>query len=229
MPELASEATFPNLTYPLSRVLDPYGHLDAGRRMLLGDLFTYLPDNMLIRSDKVLMAASVEGRMPLLDLDVVTRASRSAASARASMRSSKRTLRAAIETIVPAEVLRQPKRGFPVPMERFLVEDARADLAGLLLSERARSRGIFRPESMETLVRGETGAVGARELFVLASLELWLRANVDTVTTSPPSWEELRDEGEGRRNGRPVAVSGVVRESLEDTVTGDDDALVAAR
>jgi len=237
-PELALETTVPGLTHPLARVLDPYGHLDAGRRMLLGDLFTYLPDNMLVRSDKVLMAASVEGRMPLLDLDVVARASRSAAGDRASLRGSKRTLRAAIEKIVPAEILRQPKRGFPVPMERFLVEDARADLVGMLLSERARSRGIFRPEKMETLVRGENGAVGTRELFVLASLELWLRTNVDTVTTSPPAYDELLGDREGHGSRRSVAASNGDQESalvpsateraheptsLVDTGAGDDD------
>ncbi|MBA3400417.1 MAG: hypothetical protein H0U05_00365 [Actinobacteria bacterium] len=169
---------------------------------------------------------------------VVTRASRSAAGDRDSTRN----LRAAIEKIVPAEILRQPKRGSPVSMEQFLVEDARADLVDLLLSERARSRGIFRPERMETLVRGENGAMGAREVFVLASLELWLRANVDTVTTSPPSYDELlgRREGDGTRavsasNGgrgspRASAVRDVRAPSFENAVPGDDDQLfVGAR
>ena len=41
--------------------LAPYAEVDPGRRMLLGDLLTYLPDNMLLRGDKVLMGASVEG------------------------------------------------------------------------------------------------------------------------------------------------------------------------
>ena len=207
-PDLAREATGASLISPLATALGPYAHLDAGRRMLLGDLFTYLPDNMLLRSDKVLMAASVEGRMPLLDLDVVTRASQSAAGARASLRGAKRTLRAAVESIVPSEILRLPKRGFPVPMERFLVDEARTDLVRLLLSERARSRGIFRPEQMEALLHRGSAGPGARELFVLASFELWLRANVDTVTTSPPSRDELfGDPGDNGR--RSVSLSGV--------------------
>lgn len=193
-PELAPQTTATSLTAPLARVLEPYDRLDDGRRMLLGDLFTYLADNMLLRSDKVLMAASLEGRMPLLDIDIVTRASRSSAGDRFSLRASKRTLRAAIETIVPIDVLRGPKRGFPVPLERFLVDDARSTLERLVLSERALSRGIFRPGNLRALVNGEDSSLRPRELFVLASLELWLRANVDAVTTSPPSYEDLFEE-----------------------------------
>jgi asparagine synthase (glutamine-hydrolysing) len=165
--------------------------------MLLGDLFTYLPDNMLLRSDKVLMAASLEGRMPLLDIDIVARSSRSAAGDRAALSGSKQTIREAIGDLVPADVLRQPKRGFPVPIERFLVEGARTQLENLILSERALSRDIFRPDRLRAIVRGDEVQMGARELFVLASLEMWMRANVDCLSVHPPSVEDLSDETSG--------------------------------
>jgi asparagine synthase (glutamine-hydrolysing) len=196
-PDLVEEASAASLARPLAEILAEYRHLDAGRQMLLGDLFTYLPDNMLLRTDKVLMAASLEGRMPLLDIDVVTRASASAAGDRASLSSSKRVIRRAVDEIVPREVLRQPKRGFPVPVDRFLVEDSRTLLEQLLLSERALDRGIYRPDRLRAIVRGDAERVGVRKLFVLASLELWMRTNIDSVSTTPSSFEELLD-GAGR-------------------------------
>ena len=185
----ASEAT---LVDPLRRLLEPYAELDKGRRMLVGDLLTYLPDNMLLRSDKVLMAASLEGRMPLLDYRIVERVGNAPISQRAALRSPKALLREAVRDLVPAEVLAGPKRGFPVPVAGFLLEDDSRSLERLVLSERSLDRGLFRPEALHALVGGENVVQRELKLFTLASLELWLRANVDEVRMQPPAGlEEL--------------------------------------
>ena len=154
--------------------------------MLLGDLFTYLPDNMLLRSDKVLMGGSLEGRMPLLDLALVQRATAAPAAQRSSLRRPKRVLREASKRIAPRELGAGPKRGFPVPVERFLVEDGRQLVEALLLSDRCLSRGVFAPDALRGIVTGTSGAISASSLFTLASFELWARMNVDDVSTSPP-------------------------------------------
>jgi asparagine synthase (glutamine-hydrolysing) len=195
-PGLAAGATPDALTEPLARRLAPYSSVDPGRRMLLGDFFTYLPDNMLLRADKVLMAASLEGRVPLLDRSLVERVSRVPATDRFGWRTGKTLLRAAVEDLLPPELLEAPKRGFPVPIASMLVGDGNRPLERMLLSERALSRGIFRPESVKDLVRGETAVVERElKLFTLACLELWFRANVDRITLSPPtSLSELIDD-----------------------------------
>ena len=178
------------LTEPLRRVLEPYATLDQGRRMLVGDFLTYLPDNMLLRSDKVLMAASVEGRMPLLDRHVVERVANVPASARSGLREAKMVLRAAVGDLLPAELLREPKRGFPVPVVAFLLNDPRRPLQRLLLSDRALDRGLFDRAEASSVARGGADL----KLFTLASLELWLRANVDDLRDKPPSASELLDD-----------------------------------
>ena len=86
--------------------------------MLIGDFLTYLPDNMLLRADKVLMAASVEGRLPLLDRRLVERVSRRPAGERFGWRTGKTLFRSAIRDLLPPEVLQAPKRGFPVADRR---------------------------------------------------------------------------------------------------------------
>lgn len=196
-PEFAQTAAPDRLTEPLARKLAPYSSIDAGRQMLLGDYFTYLPDNMLLRADKVLMSASLEGRVPLLDRALVERVSRVPATDRFGWRTGKTLFRAAVHDLLPAELLDAPKRGFPVPIAGLLVGDGNRLLERLLLSERALERGILRPEAVTALVRGETSMV-ERELalFTLASLELWLRTNVDQVTLAPPTSlsEVLGDE-----------------------------------
>jgi asparagine synthase (glutamine-hydrolysing) len=189
---------------PLRRALAPYAELDPARRMLVGDFLTYLPDNMLLRSDKVLMAASVEGRMPLLDRHVVERIASVPASARSGIREAKGVLRAAVRDLLPAELLRQPKRGFPVPVASFLLAGPTGVLQQLVLSDRALERGLVNRDAVVTLVeRGDD-----LKLFTLASLELWLRANVDDVRDVPPSADEMFGESSGlterRRPSRSI-------------------------
>jgi asparagine synthase (glutamine-hydrolysing) len=181
------------LVDPLRRALAPYEALDPGRRMLVGDFLTYLPDNMLLRSDKVLMGASVEGRMPLLDHHVVERVADVPASARSGIREAKRILRAAVRDLLPPELLRQPKRGFPVPVSSFLVDDPNRLLQRLVLSDRALDRGLLDRDGVASIV----AAGDDLKLFTLASLELWLRTNVDEVRDAPLSEEELFDRAKG--------------------------------
>jgi asparagine synthase (glutamine-hydrolysing) len=189
------------LAAPLGDLLAPYAGLDAGRRMLVGDLLTYLPDNMLLRSDKVLMGASVEGRMPLLDRAIIERVTNVPASARAGLRAPKAALQEAVRDVVPREILARPKRGFPVPVGRFLFEDSERSLERIVLSDACRERGLFDPNALGALVAGELPYRSERELklFTVAMLELWIRANVDEIRLEPPeSFEDLVPRPEGR-------------------------------
>ena len=154
--------------------------------MQIGDLLTYLPDNMLARGDKVLMGASVEGRMPLLDHRIIERVTNVPASSRAGLRTPKAILQSAVSDLVPGELLRRPKRGFPVPVERFLIDDD--SLIQLVASDRALDRNFLDQNAVRRLVTGSAKEIVDRDLklFTLASLELWIRMNLDTVRTAPP-------------------------------------------
>jgi asparagine synthase (glutamine-hydrolysing) len=160
--------------------------------MLIGDLLTYLPDNMLLRSDKVLMGASVEGRTPLLDLRLVERVALLQARDRASLRGGKRLFRQSVADLVPDEVMGGRKRGFPVPVAGFLFGGGDA-LERLLLSDRALDRGLIRPDAVRALLSANGDHVAERDLklFTLAALELWLRTNVDEIRDAPPTWDEI--------------------------------------
>ena len=187
-PGLGAPTSTEAFAAPLRAALAPYEDLDDGRRMMLGDLLSYLPDNLLLRADKVMMAASIEGRMPFLDRDLVETVHRLPLSSRAGIQASKRILREAVADLVPSKSLEHPKRGFPVPISRLLVSDRRRLPEQLLLSDRALERHIFDPDSLRRYVAGPPNGGPGRDLklFTLCSLELWLRVNVDRVQTSPP-------------------------------------------
>ncbi len=192
VPELAELATTDALTRPLRMRLDRYADLDDSRRMLLGDFQTYLPDNMLLRGDKVTMAASLEARMPLLDRELVEAVTRAPISQRASWRMPKRLLREALADVIPRAATQGPKRGFPVPIARFLVGGSDGFVDDLLLTDRFHDRGLFRADAVHALVSGARAGEPASEMkvFTLASLELWLQTNVDAVTLEPPAGVE---------------------------------------
>jgi asparagine synthase (glutamine-hydrolysing) len=192
-PRLARQATPERLTQPLRELLEPYHALDSVRRLLTADALTYLADNMLLRGDRVLMAASVEGRMPLLDYRIVELAARAPLRQRAGLRRSKVVLRKAVADLIPPRIQKGPKRGFPVPVARFLLTGSRRLVDDLVLSDRALSRGLFEPDALRKLV-GEirhNPRDSQLRLFTLVSLELWLRTNIDTLRLEPP---ELLDE-----------------------------------
>jgi len=198
-PRLADQAAPDRLTAPLGSLLAPYANIDAPRRMLLGDLQTYLPDNMLLRGDHVLMGASLEGRMPLLDREIVEQVVRAPASQRVGLRTSKKVLREALHDLIPVKILDGPKRGFPVPVARFLLEGRGRVVKEITLSERALDRGLFDAQALRQLVEtaGTRATDSQLQLFTLASLELWLRTNVDELRSDPPlSLQELAEPNE---------------------------------
>ncbi|MGH9223000.1 MAG: asparagine synthase (glutamine-hydrolyzing), partial [Acidimicrobiales bacterium] len=114
-------------------------------RLLDLNLRTYLPDDLLPKVDRMSMAHALEVRSPFLDIDVV----RFALSLPSSMKlrgwSRKRVLRKAIEGFMPREILRRPKRGFGVPLDRWFRSDLRPYVEAGLMGPNARLRQHLRP------------------------------------------------------------------------------------
>ena len=94
--------------------------------MLFVDIKTWLPDDLLIKADKMSMAASVELRVPLLDHVFVELAASVPPGLKLRRLRGKYILRRTLAGLVPKEVLTRPKAGFVMPYGRWLArsEDA---------------------------------------------------------------------------------------------------------
>jgi asparagine synthase (glutamine-hydrolysing) len=90
----------------------------------------------------------------------------------------KRVLRDAMRGLVPDATLTRVKRGFALPLERWMRHELRDMTRDLLLSPRARQRGLVDPAAVEALVR-DPRAADADRLWTLLLLEQWHRAFVD--------------------------------------------------
>jgi asparagine synthase (glutamine-hydrolysing) len=149
-------------------------------QMLYIDTKTWLPDDLLVKADKMTMANSLELRVPLLDHKVLEFAASLPAEYKVRGRDTKRALKAAFSKALPREILTRKKAGFPVPYNGWLSHELADGTREILLSSRARSRGYFQPEEVDRLLDAQkTGGRYAKEIFSLLVLELWHRQFAD--------------------------------------------------
>ena len=93
---------------------------DPHKRAMAADLGTWLPDDLLVKFDRMGMASSLEGRAPYLTPQLARLALRSKAQARMTLTDSKRALRRVARRWLPRDILERPKQGFVLPMKAWL-------------------------------------------------------------------------------------------------------------
>jgi len=152
------------------------GDLNNLNKMLYVDTKTWLPDDLLIKADKITMANSIELRVPFLDHKVMEFAASLPTNFKVHGFTTKYLAKKALSHRVPQEIINRKKTGFPVPYESWLRTDLNSWLRDLLFSQRAMERGYFDRRGVESLFakNSETGAY-SKEIFCLAVLELWHR------------------------------------------------------
>jgi asparagine synthase (glutamine-hydrolysing) len=154
---------------------------DALAQMLYIDTKTWLPDDLLVKADKMTMANSVELRVPLLDHHVLEFAAQLPRRLKLRGLKTKYLLKKTLANRVPPEILNRKKTGFPVPYESWMMNEMRSYVADVLTDSRAVSRGFFSPATIDSmLARNQTGGGFAAELFSLLALELWQQSFVDS-------------------------------------------------
>jgi asparagine synthetase B (glutamine-hydrolysing) len=117
-PELAGQGM--SFDHLLDRWFDAAQGRDFATQMMLVDLQSYLPGDILTKVDRASMASSLEARVPLLDHVLVEFAVQLPSALKLRDGEGKWILRRAIEGMVPAAVLSHPKRGFAVPLVHWL-------------------------------------------------------------------------------------------------------------
>ena len=162
----------------------------SGRSLLDQALYLdtrmFLPDGILICNDKMSMAASLELRVPFLDVELMRFVERIPASARVRPRAGKRLHRMAMERLLPPGVADRPKHGFSTPYDAWLraglgQEVERRYASGSAISE------LVTPEGVRTLVdEHRRGRVDHKNiLYCLLELSEWHRAFVEA---REPGW-----------------------------------------
>ncbi len=141
---------------------------------------SYLPDDLLIKADRCSMQASLEARAPFLDHKLAEFAANIPFNLKLKGATTKHILKEAARGLLPDEIIERKKHGFGVPLGAWLRRDI-APVRDILLSRRARERGLLEMSAVERLIsEHEAGRRDhSRQLWALLTLEEWQRQFVD--------------------------------------------------
>lgn len=157
---------------------------DAVRTLFEVDLLTQLPDDLLMLTDKMTMATSLECRVPMLDYELVELAARMPSKFKIRGRELKHILKRSLQVLLPKEILYRKKRGFGAPMGAWIKNELSALTRHLLSPEAMERRGLFSPAVVqETLQLHQTNKEDRTDhLLALLNFEVWARMYLDGIS-----------------------------------------------
>lgn len=160
-------------------------YLDDITRMQDIDIHTWLPGDILMKADKMTMANSIELRVPFLDRDVFEFAARIPTRFRIHEQQTKYALRESVKGIVPEQIRKRAKLGFPVPLRSWLRHELLEYVQELFATSAARS--YFNMAYVESMLEQHCKHVRdfSRELWVVVIFMLWHHAFIESPVWSP--------------------------------------------
>jgi asparagine synthase (glutamine-hydrolysing) len=165
------------------RVTAPYRRCTSAspvQRAEYADLKIYLPNDVLVKVDRMSMQHSLEVRCPLLDRRIVELAFSIPASRKFSLRESKPLLRQLGRNRLPAELLSLPKRGFSAPIGRWIASTHAHEFRHDVLSPGSAVSGLVDVDVVRRMFHEHTS--GAKDhayaLWTIWMLERWNRLRV---------------------------------------------------
>lgn len=174
-------------------------------RLQYVDQRVYLPDDILVKVDRMSMAHSLEVRAPLLDHKLVEFALTIPPEFQLKGLKKKYLLKRAMAHKLPASVLSRKKAGFNVPIPKWLRNELHDYTQDVLSERRLKDQGFFDPRYVHQLIRdhNDMKVDYSRNLWGLLVFSLWFEtyghassAEKDLVHTITPSLSHLKTQGQ---------------------------------
>jgi asparagine synthase (glutamine-hydrolysing) len=156
-------------------------------RVLYQDVGLYLAHSVLAKVDRASMAASLEVRAPLLDTAVAELAGALPIDWKLKRTTGKWILKRVARRLLPSAIVDRPKKGFGMPIGRWLSGELQPLLRDALLDGRslAADGALDRGEITRMLDEHARGEIDHRQrLWALLVLELWRRKNLGSATSA---------------------------------------------
>jgi len=132
--------------------LPPVSQLSSEEQQAFFDLAYYLPDDLLVKVDRASMQFALETRVPLLDYRIVEWAVNLPVSMKLKNGESKWLLKQLLFQYLPEEFFQRPKRGFAVPLKKWLKAELRDFAMDYLNDEAIRRAGVLEPTRVKKLL-----------------------------------------------------------------------------
>lgn len=160
---------------PVARHLEDCRAATSANRILHLDMKLYLEGDILPKVDRASMACSLEVRVPLLNSVIVDYVSRLPFDMKLRRLTRKWILRKALRGRIPDQILDRPKKGFNIPVARWIRSDLRELTLDTLSSDRLRRRGWLRPDAVQTLISDHLAGHrdNRKQIWTLLAFSLW--------------------------------------------------------
>ena len=154
---------------------------DSLQRMTNFDIKTQLVDDLLLLTDKMSMAASLEARVPFLDHHFVEFAATIPSKYKIHGLKLRHIQKKAMQDILPPEVINKKKKGFGCPMGNWIKNDLHEYVFDLLSEETIKRRGYFSHGVIKNMINDHYNNRGdyTDHILALISFELWHQAYLD--------------------------------------------------
>lgn len=146
------------------------------------DIYSYLPEDLLVKMDIATMSHSIEARSPLLDHKLMEFAASLPIDFKLKLFKTKFILKDLMKYKLSDEILERDKMGFCIPIGRWFRNDLRQFTYETLLDKKCLDRGYFKKESIKSLLDEHSSGRRDHELRIwcLLNLELWHRMFIDS-------------------------------------------------
>jgi asparagine synthase (glutamine-hydrolysing) len=160
---------------PFSDIFASLGGFDRLTGELYLDLKTYLVDDIMVKVDRMSMAASLEGREPLLDHKLVEFAFKLPGKLKLHGLTTKWIFKKTMERLLPKENIYRSKEGFSIPIKHWLRTELKDLMRDYLCEKRIREDGLFHygpiQKMMEAHIAGRENF--SHQLWALLIFEIW--------------------------------------------------------
>lgn len=158
---------------------------DPLRSMLTADMCGWLPDDLLVKVDRMSMANSLEARVPYLDNRLVDFALRIPMSSKIRRLRGKEILKRSLSGILPEEILRRPKMGFTPPIASWFRDELKDYLKGSISKKAIEPIGLFDYSFIEIMIKRHMDGVDySLPLWGILTLSFW-HDSLKELRTSP--------------------------------------------
>jgi asparagine synthase (glutamine-hydrolysing) len=175
-PEVAAELTRLDPTDLVAEHLAAQGASLPLNQVLYLDMKLYLENDILVKLDRASMMASLEARVPILNVEFVEFANSLPIDLKLNRLRSKFLFKHALRPLLPAEIIERPKKGFGIPIAKWFRGPLRDQLQETLSPDRIRREGFFEAAATQRLVDDHLAGRrdNRKQLWTLFVFERWL-------------------------------------------------------
>lgn len=160
-----------------TKFFNQYPDLSYLTKLCYCDTKTYLADHNLAYSDKAMMAASIEGRPPLVDHRIVELMFKLPPEFRINKGVQKYLLKKVSEKYLPNDIIYRKKAPFSAPMRGWLKKELKEMVNDLLSYESIKQRGVYNPNYVQRLIQNNDNGLedNSQLIWRLMVNEIWFR------------------------------------------------------